>query len=178
MLVEQKPSVCPTLTASKLRKLFSQLKSSLIICKWSCTLSFNKKGCGRFAQSTIFPCAHLLLLVRREGLNIMPNEAFRKFKFEYRNNVKEFIKVCDHLGAPTIPAVLQDPVVEDIARAHSKSPAQILLRHLAQQGIAVIPKSINRQRIKENFDVTRTTFTHFLISHINFFKCCRFLILP
>ena len=108
----------------------------------------------------------------------MPNEAFRKFKFEYRNNVKEFIKVCDHLRAPTIPAVLQDPVVEDIARAHSKSPAQILLRHLAQQGIAVIPKSINRQRIKENFDVTRTTFTHFLISHINFFKCCRFLILP
>nr|CAD7401749.1 unnamed protein product [Timema cristinae] len=47
---------------------------------------------------------------------------------------------------------LNDPVVVKIAQKHKKSPAQILLRHIVQRGIAVIPKSANPVRIKENFD--------------------------
>ncbi|CAG2069003.1 unnamed protein product, partial [Timema podura] len=49
---------------------------------------------------------------------------------------------------------LNDPVVVKIAQKHKKSPAQILLRHIVQRGIAVIPKSANPVRIKENFDVS------------------------
>ena len=40
-----------------------------------------------------------------------------------------------------------------IAEAHSKSPAQVMLRWHLQQGRSVIPKSTKAHRIAENFDV-------------------------
>jgi len=48
---------------------------------------------------------------------------------------------------------LSEPVVAEIAQKHHKTPAQILLRQLMQRNIAVIPKSTNSDRIKQNFDV-------------------------
>ncbi|MGV9339972.1 aldo/keto reductase [Streptomyces sp. NPDC003688] len=50
-------------------------------------------------------------------------------------------------------SVLDDPAVTTIAKAHSKSPAQVLLRWGVQQGRSVIPKSTKRHRIAENIDV-------------------------
>jgi diketogulonate reductase-like aldo/keto reductase len=48
---------------------------------------------------------------------------------------------------------LNDPAVNQIAKRHKKTPAQVLLRHCIQRDIVVIPKSINPGRIKENFQV-------------------------
>lgn len=48
---------------------------------------------------------------------------------------------------------LTEPVVQKIAETHEKTPAQVLLHHLIQLGVAVIPKSVNPNRIKENFEV-------------------------
>ncbi|XP_046684318.1 1,5-anhydro-D-fructose reductase-like isoform X3 [Homalodisca vitripennis] len=48
---------------------------------------------------------------------------------------------------------LSDPVVLHIAQTHNKTAAQVLLRHLMQLGIAVIPKSTNPDRIRQNFEV-------------------------
>ncbi len=53
-----------------------------------------------------------------------------------------------------IPALLQDPVVSEIAKKHGKTAGQVLLRFLAQQDIVVIPKSVTPSRIKENIDVS------------------------
>ncbi|WP_243763498.1 aldo/keto reductase [Allobranchiibius sp. CTAmp26] len=50
-------------------------------------------------------------------------------------------------------STLQDPVIGDIAQAHGKSPAQVMLRWHLQEGRSVIPKSTKPQRISENFDV-------------------------
>lgn len=46
------------------------------------------------------------------------------------------------------------PEVEEIAARHSKSSAQVLLRHLFQKGLAIVPKSTNPKRIRENIDVS------------------------
>jgi len=46
------------------------------------------------------------------------------------------------------------PVIKKAADAHSKTPAQILLRWSTQRGIAVIPKSNNQGRLQQNLDVT------------------------
>ncbi|XP_015585198.1 1,5-anhydro-D-fructose reductase-like isoform X2 [Cephus cinctus] len=48
------------------------------------------------------------------------------------------------------PNLLGHPVVQKIAEAHKKTTAQVLLRHLVQQGIIVIPKSSSPNRIKSN----------------------------
>ncbi|GAA0558559.1 aldo/keto reductase [Paractinoplanes ferrugineus] len=50
-------------------------------------------------------------------------------------------------------SVLQDPVIGEIAGAHGRTPAQVMLRWQLQHGRSAIPKSTNPGRIAENFDV-------------------------
>jgi diketogulonate reductase-like aldo/keto reductase len=50
-------------------------------------------------------------------------------------------------------STLQDPVIGNIAKAHDKTPAQVMLRWHLQQGRSVIPKSTKPKRIAENIDV-------------------------
>lgn len=50
-------------------------------------------------------------------------------------------------------STLNDPVIGDIATAHGKSPAQVMLRWGLQQGRSVIPKSTKPSRIAENINV-------------------------
>jgi len=52
-----------------------------------------------------------------------------------------------------VPALLEEQVVVEIAKKHNVTPAQILLRFLAEKGIAVIPKSVTPARIKANIDI-------------------------
>ena len=49
--------------------------------------------------------------------------------------------------------LLEDPVIEEIARKHGKSPAQAVLRWHLQQGLIVIPKSVHADRIRANLEV-------------------------
>lgn len=48
---------------------------------------------------------------------------------------------------------MDNPVVKEIAAKHNKTPAQVLLRHIIQRGIATIPKSTNPERLKQNISV-------------------------
>lgn len=52
-----------------------------------------------------------------------------------------------------IPELLTDPVVEEIAKSLDKTPGQVLLKHLIQRDVVVIPKSVNTKRIKQNIDI-------------------------
>lgn len=51
------------------------------------------------------------------------------------------------------PNPLEDPLAKKLAAKYQKSVAQILLRHLLQRDLAIIPKSTNEKRIKENWDI-------------------------
>ncbi len=48
---------------------------------------------------------------------------------------------------------LQNETIGAIAKAHAKTPAQVMLRWHLQQGRSVIPKSVKLERISENADV-------------------------
>jgi len=56
--------------------------------------------------------------------------------------------------AKDTPLLLEHEVITKIAKKHSKTPAQILLRWSTQRGIAVIPKSNNQGRLQQNLEVT------------------------
>ena len=55
--------------------------------------------------------------------------------------------------------VLKDEVITGIAKAHGKTPAQVILRWHLQEGSIVIPKSVTPARIEENFQVFDFTLT-------------------
>jgi 2,5-diketo-D-gluconate reductase A len=50
-------------------------------------------------------------------------------------------------------AVLDDPTIADIAGRLGRSPAQVVLRWHLQRGNVVFPKSSNRERMQENFEL-------------------------
>ncbi|MCI0142071.1 aldo/keto reductase [Arthrobacter bambusae] len=50
-------------------------------------------------------------------------------------------------------STFNDPVIGEIAEAHGKTPAQVMLRWHLQEGRSAIPKSVNPVRIAANFDV-------------------------
>ncbi len=52
-----------------------------------------------------------------------------------------------------LPHILQHTTITDIAEAHDKSSAQVIIRWHLQHGRSVIPKSVQEHRIIENFNV-------------------------
>lgn len=55
---------------------------------------------------------------------------------------------CDAAGSPQ-----DDDVIKNVAKAHNKSPAQVIIRWHLQNGRVAIPKSSNAGRIAENTEV-------------------------
>ena len=56
-------------------------------------------------------------------------------------------------GAMSNGALLRDPVICSIAKAHGKTPAQIILRWHIQEGFSVIPGASNPDYIRENIRI-------------------------
>ena len=54
---------------------------------------------------------------------------------------------------PDQPNLLDDEIVNKIAKKYDKTPANILIKWHVQRGVIVIPKSVNKERMKNNFDV-------------------------
>ena len=51
------------------------------------------------------------------------------------------------------PSLLQAPAIKAIAEKHGKTTGQVLLRWSVQRKVAAIPKSTNKERLKENLQV-------------------------
>src|SRR5688572_18298257 len=49
--------------------------------------------------------------------------------------------------------IFENEALRSIADKHQKTVAQIILRWLTQRGVVVIPKSVRKERIEENFNV-------------------------
>ncbi|MBQ8038215.1 MAG: aldo/keto reductase, partial [Proteobacteria bacterium] len=49
--------------------------------------------------------------------------------------------------------IFKHPVLVEIGAKYRKTPAQVILRWNVQRGVVVIPKSVHRERIAENFAI-------------------------
>ncbi|MFC7370223.1 aldo/keto reductase [Fictibacillus iocasae] len=73
---------------------------------------------------------------------------------------KELLAYCSEQGIqleawrPLVKGdILQEPVLLKIAEQHSKTAAQVVLRWNLQCGVVTIPKSVNKNRIRENAEI-------------------------
>ena len=55
--------------------------------------------------------------------------------------------------AEGLKGMFTEPVLQEIAQKHSRTPAQVILRWNVQQGVIVIPKSVHRERMEENLAI-------------------------
>ncbi|NP_001079736.1 aldo-keto reductase family 1, member C8, pseudogene S homeolog [Xenopus laevis] len=51
------------------------------------------------------------------------------------------------------PVLLEDPVLNAVAKKHNRTPAQVAMRYLLQRGVVVLAKSYTPARIQQNFQV-------------------------
>lgn len=56
--------------------------------------------------------------------------------------------------------IFQNELLLSIARKHERTVAQVILRWLAQRGVVVIPKSVRKERIAENFNIFDFELSH------------------
>ena len=49
--------------------------------------------------------------------------------------------------------IMEEPVLVDIAQAHGKSVAQVILRWALQEGDVVFPKTLSAEHLRQNMDV-------------------------
>jgi len=114
--------------------------------------NFNSKQVQRILDNAaIMPC----------NLLIEVNPTFTNEKMIAWAKSKNLpVTACAPLAAPgsvmkeeSAPNPITDPVVVDIAASKGKSPAQIMLKWLLQQGLSFAVSSIKKDHIQENIDL-------------------------
>ncbi|MDD4011166.1 MAG: aldo/keto reductase [Sphaerochaetaceae bacterium] len=90
----------------------------------------------------------------------------RKWEHKWEEKYKVAHQAYAPLGQGRANQMFQEPSLLRIAQAHSRTPAQIALRFLIEKNVVVIPKSVNPDRIKENFEVTGFTLSEQEISEL------------
>ena len=86
----------------------------------------------------------LVQLAKSEGIALTAYSSF---------GPQSFVEL-EWQSAKDAPVLFEHPIVTAIAKKHNKTPAQVLLRWATQRGLAVIPKSNNKDRLLENLKVT------------------------
>eukprot|EP01057_Protomagalhaensia_wolfi_P001298 Protomagalhaensia_wolfi_Nauph_80__1297@NODE_1771_length_1349_cov_182_387023_g1379_i0_p1_GENE_NODE_1771_length_1349_cov_182_387023_g1379_i0NODE_1771_length_1349_cov_182_387023_g1379_i0_p1_ORF_typecomplete_len315_score57_05Aldo_ket_red/PF00248_21/1_8e39Antifungal_prot/PF11402_8/0_19Antifungal_prot/PF11402_8/6_6e03_NODE_1771_length_1349_cov_182_387023_g1379_i01971141 len=73
---------------------------------------------------------------------------------EICNKHKITLQGYSPLGAAKhVTQMLSDPVINELAAKHQKTPAQLIIRSLIERGFLTIPKSANADRIRANYNV-------------------------
>ncbi|CAH2101536.1 unnamed protein product [Euphydryas editha] len=72
---------------------------------------------------------------------------------------------------PGDPQLLEEPLLKTISEKYNKSPAQILIRYAIDRGLIVLPKSVTKSRIIQNFNVFDFQLTAEDIKTIGSLEC-------
>jgi len=126
------------------------------VSTWHVLEEFAKDGRARSIGVSNFQVPHLERLARESSvvpavnqIEIHPyftNEEVRAYGREHGIATEAWSPIARG-------TVLDDPVVERIANAANKSPAQVVLRWHVQRGDIVFPKSVSRRRMRSNFEL-------------------------
>ena len=109
-------------------------------------------GVSNFTSDRIVDfCYNVKIIPAINQLEIHPfyqrNEEIELLK-EYKIQAEGWAPFAEGLNG-----MFTNPVLSKIAKSHGKSVAQVILRFNIQRNIIVIPKSIHKERMEENFNI-------------------------
>ncbi len=126
----------------------------LYVDTWKAFVSLRDEGKVRSIGVSNFEPEHIERIVGETGVVPAINQIEMHPRYQRRDRralhdrlgiVTEAWSPLDEGRALTLPPVL------DAARKHGRSPAQAVIRWHLDCGVAVIPKSVKPERIRENF---------------------------
>jgi 2,5-diketo-D-gluconate reductase A len=123
---------------------------------WQTLCELREQGRARSIGVSNFLAEHLERIIDATGVAPALNQIElhpRLQQAELRSFHREHAIVTESWSPLGRGALLDDPVIEEIAAATGRTPAQVLLRWNVQLGCLVIPRSVRPQRIEENAQV-------------------------
>jgi 2,5-diketo-D-gluconate reductase A len=123
---------------------------------WQAFIELQKEGLARSIGVSNFQPAHLERIIEETGVTPAVNQVELHPRFQQQGLRHEHaeIGIATEAWSPLARGeVLDDPVIGEIAEAHGKTPGQVVIRWHLEIGNIVIPRSVNPERILENFDV-------------------------
>jgi diketogulonate reductase-like aldo/keto reductase len=130
---------------------------------WNALVRLLKDGKCRSIGVSNYTIRHLTELLDNSDVVPMVNQVeFSPFLYQ-----KQLLDYCEKnkiqleaYSPLTQGEKLNHPKIQQIAKKHSKTPAQVLIRWSLEHNLVAIPKSVREERIKENsqvFDYNLTT---------------------
>ena len=120
---------------------------------WRALTHLYKEGAVRAIGVSNFQIHHLEDVIKDSGIVPMVNQV----EYHPRLTQKPLHAFCKQNGiqleawSPLMQGgLMDDPVLNGIARKHGKTPAQVILRWDIQNGVVTIPKSVREERLREN----------------------------
>jgi 2,5-diketo-D-gluconate reductase A len=124
---------------------------------WQGLIALRDAGLVKAIGTSNFKPAHLQRLIDETGVAPEVNQIqlspvwAKAAEREYHEQHGIVTEAWSPLGKGT--DLLEHPTVQEIAKAHGRTPGQVVLRWETQQGVVPIPKSANRGRLEENLAV-------------------------
>ena len=125
---------------------------------WRALEQIRKEGRARAIGVSNYMVDHLReVLEQGDTVPAVNQFELHPFNFGSRRDVIEFCRdhdiVVEGYSPLTKTERLDNPALQDIADAHDKTVAQVMIRWALQHHIVTIPKSTTPERIRENADV-------------------------
>ncbi|HUP26111.1 MAG TPA: aldo/keto reductase [Candidatus Limnocylindrales bacterium] len=115
-----------------------------------------KKGQAKAIGVSNYTVTHLEELLRECSVKPSVNQV-ELHVFLQQPDLVEYCRQHDIVVEAYSPLAhgyhMDDPILRQVANKHSKTTAQIMIRWCLEQGLVVLPKSANKDRIAENIDV-------------------------
>ncbi|XP_060215292.1 protein REDOX 2-like [Lycium barbarum] len=151
---------------------------------WETMEECYKLGLAKSIGVCNFSCTKLSQLLHHATIPPVVNQvemhvAWRQEKMlEFCREKGILVSAWSPLGANGIAfwgnhAVMQNPVLKDIAIHKQKSIAQVALRWVYEQGVSILVKSFNKDRMKENLQILDWELSNEEIARIQEIPQCR-----
>jgi diketogulonate reductase-like aldo/keto reductase len=124
---------------------------------WEALIELRGQGKARSIGVSNFTPAQIDELVERTGVQPVVNqvELHPEFSQEKLRAWHEARAIVTEAYSPLAPDtdLLHDPGIAEVAAAHGRTPAQVILRWHIQIGAVPIPKTADPVRLRQNLDV-------------------------